>query len=314
MPIQEIRSRHLRWTDITNARDLNSPEIKFLKRNYSFHPVNLRESIAIGQRPKVDIYRDYIFLVLLYPVYSRKTGEITAAEIDFFIGKDYIISVHDRKLPAIVHFYNHLLKSKNRQEKEEFLSNNVFIVLYELINKLIWHCFPMLDHISMDIRKAEKGIFQGKEKIMVEKILSSRRNIVSFRKSMQAHKNILKKIKHANREIKFFDPAKAEIYFNSLIDKVKEIWDLLDSFKESIEALQDTNESLISFRLNQIMKTFTIISITIFALTLVGTLLGVGAKGTPIINWPLAFWAILMLEALVATFIFLFFKRKKWIG
>lgn len=313
MPINEIRAKNFRWIDVTNVQKINCPEIKYLKKNFNFHPINIEDCIINGQRPKIDIYKDYLFLVMLYPLYNRRTGEITASEIDFFISKHYIITIHDKKLDTIVSYFNHLKKSQNHLEKNEFLSNNIIIILYEILNKLVGHCFPMLDHISVDIHKTEKLIFHGKEKDMVGKILSSRRNVVNFRRSMQAHKNILKKLESANRQLKFFNTNKSKIYFNNLIDKVKEIWDILDSFKESIEAINDTNESLISFRLNHIMKTFTVISVIIFILTLIASLLSIGAPGTPIIEWELGFIALLVLEILVALFVFGFFKRKKWL-
>ncbi|XOU94594.1 MAG: magnesium transporter CorA family protein [Candidatus Kerfeldbacteria bacterium] len=313
MPINEIRAKNIRWIDVTDVRKSDGPEIKFLKKNFNFHPINLEDCITNGQRPKIDVYKDHIFLVMLYPLYNRKTGEITAVEIDFFISKHYIITIHDKKLDTIVSHFNHLKKSVHHNEKNEFLSNNVIIVLYEMLNKLVGHCFPMLDHISVDIHKTEKLIFRGKEKDMVGKILASRRNVVNFRRSMQAHKNIIKKLEAANKQLQFFDVSKSNIYFNSLIDKVKEIWDTLDSFKESIEAVNDTNESLISFRLNHIMKTFTVISVVIFVLTLVATLLGIGAPGTPIIEWEFGFVALLVLEIFVAILVFSFFKRRKWL-
>ena len=303
----------MRWIDVTNAKDLNSPEIKYLKQNFQVHPINLQDCISTCQRPKLDIYPDHLFLVLLYPLYNRTTGVITPAEIDFIINREYIISVHDNKLPIFVNFFNHLKKTKHQQEKNEFLSNNVIIILYEILNKLIMHCFPMLDHISLDIHRAEKRIFQGREKELVEKILASRRNIVNFRKIMQAHKNIMKKLEQANREIKFFDQNKADVYFNSLIEKVKDIWDNLEGFKESIEALHDTNESLISFRLNQIMKTFTSISVVIFFLTLVATIFGIGATNTPFTRLPLGFWFIIILEVAIAWLILRFFKKRRWL-
>ncbi len=313
MAIQELRTKNFRWIDITDIKDKNSAEIKYLKKNFNPHHINLEDCINNGQRPKIDVYKDHLFLVMLYPLYNRKTGEMMAAEIDFFVSKNYIITVHDNKLQSMHRYFNHLSKPKNETEKMEFLSNNVIVILYEILNKQIYHCFPMLDHISLDIHYSEKNIFRGKEKDMVGKILASRRNVVNFRKAMQAHKNILKKLENANKELKFFDPEKANIYFNSLIDKVKEVWDTLESFKESIEALQETNESLISFKLNQIMKNFTIISVVIFVLTLVATLIGVNAPGTPIIHWPLGFWILIGFEALVAFLVFTFFRKRNWL-
>lgn len=313
MPIEEIRAKTRRWINITDAKDINGPEIRYLKKNFNFHSINLEDCISVGQRPKIDTYKDSFFVVLLYPIYNRRTGEIIPAEIDFFVGRGYIITIHDNKLQTIVRYFNHLKKQKNQREMTEYLSNNVIIMLYEQLSRLLGHCFPMLDHISVDIHKAEKNIFQRKEKELVEQILVSRRNIVNFRKSMSAHKNILKKLQNANRGLNLFDPKKADIYYNSLIDKSKDIWDSLDSFKESIEALHDTNESLISFRLNQIMKNFTVISVIIFVLTLVATILGLDAHATPFINWPFAFWIIVLIEILVALIVFKFFKRKKWL-
>ena len=213
MPINEIRAKNIRWIDVTNIQKNDSPEIKYLKKNFNFHPINLEDCIINGQRPKIDIYKDYLFLVMLYPIYNRRTGEITAAEIDFFINKHYIITIHDSKLETVVSHFNHLKKRQNSHEKNEFLSNNVMIVVYEILNKLVNHCFPMLDHISLDIHKTEKLIFRGREKDMVGKILASRRNVANFRRSMQAHKNILKKLEQANRQLNFFDDKK-QIYIS----------------------------------------------------------------------------------------------------
>ncbi|MFA6098702.1 MAG: magnesium transporter CorA family protein [Patescibacteria group bacterium] len=312
MPIEEIRAKNLRWVNITNVKSMRGPEINFLKKNFNFHPINLEDCKAEGQRPKIDIHRGHFFLVMLYPVYNRDSGEIVSREIDFFVGKDYIVTVHDNRMPVIVQLYNHLKKQKNSREKNEFLSNNVILVLYEMLNKLISHSFPMLDHISKDLHRAENNIFQGREKQLVEQILSSRRNIVNYRKSMSAHKNILKKLSQANRAIKLFEPSTADVYFNSLIDKAKDIWDTLESFKESIEALHDTNESLISFRLNQIMKYFTTISVVIFALTLIATIFSIKAPGTPFLNWPLGFWLIILVETIIASLTLYYFKKKRW--
>jgi magnesium transporter len=313
MAMEEIRSKHLRWINITGVNDLNAPEIKYLKRNFGFHPLNLKDCIIRGQRPKIDEHRNHLFLVFLFPFYNRKTREIQSAEIDFFIARDYIISVHDNQLQEIVRFFNHLKKTKNSEEREEFLANNSMIILYMILNRFLAHCLPILDHLSIGIHEIEKLIFGGKEKVLVKEILITRRNIVNFRKTMAAHKNVLKKLKVANQTLKIFDPEKGDVYFNNLIEQTKEIWDSLDSSKESIEALRDTNESLISFRLNEIMKTFTIISVVIFILTLLATLFGMGVTGTPLAHIPLGFWWIVLVEIIMAFLIITFFKRRRWL-
>lgn len=313
MAIEEVRGKHLRWINITGAKDLNDPEIKYLKKNFGFREIDLQECINSGQRPKIEQHHDYLFLVLLFPFYNRKSRQIESAEVDFFVTKNYLISVHNNELQDIVTLFNHLNKEKHVRERTEFLSNNVVIVLYSILSRLINHCSPILDHISIDIKNIEKDIFANKEKELVQDILLIRRNIVIFRKTMQAHKNVLKKLRQANRSLKFFDAEKADSYFDNLIENMKDIWDGIESAKESIDVLYDTNESLISFRLNQIMKTFTIISVIIFVLTLVATLFGMGAKDTLFLHSPFGFWLILMVELIVGLLVMWFFKRRKWL-
>lgn len=312
MPITELKAKNFKWINITGAKDLLGPEIKYLKTNFNFHQINLKDCVIDGQRQKIDEHKEHFFIVLLYPVFNRKTREIEPVEIDFFISKNYIITVHNNKLVPILQFFNHLKKDKYKREREELLSNNVIVILYNVLNRLICHCFPMLDHISRDIHNIERQMFGGQEMEMAKEILITRRNIVDFRKIMQTHKNIMKKIEKANSRLNLFEMEKADIYLNNLIESSKEIWDFLDSFKESIEALHGTNESLLSYRLNQIMKTFTSISVIIFLLTLVGTLFGIQAKQTPFIHWPFGFWIILLIEIITGFIFYSFFKRKKW--
>ncbi len=312
MAIQELKAKQMRWVSLTNVRQISDPEISFIKKNFKCHPINLKDCIINGQRPKIDIYDDYLFLVMLFPLYNRPTGEIISAEIDFFVGKDYLVMVHDGKLEPVVRLFNHLKKNGREKERDEFLNRNIILILHDLLNMLLMHTFPMLDHISLDIHQTEKRIFRGKEKEMVGAILATRRNIVNFRKFMQAHKNILKKLEHANRDLNLYEPNKADVYFNSLIDRSKEIWDSLDSFKESIDALYDTNESLISFNLNQIMKMFTSISVVIFILTLVATLFSTNLKHTPLMQTNGGFWWLIIIEIVVASIAIFIFKKRRW--
>jgi magnesium transporter len=130
---------------------------------------------------------------------------------------------------------------------------------------------------------------------------------------MQAHKNVLKKLRTANHHLKLFDPLKADGYFDNLIECMKEIWEGVESAKESIDVLYDTNESLISFRLNQIMKTFTTISVIIFVLTLVATLFGMGARDTLFLHSPFGFWLIIFVEIMVGGLVLWFFKNRRWL-
>lgn len=307
MSLAEIRSKNLRWINIVHPE---RGEIDFLRNNFSFHPLDLEDCLICGQRPKIEKHPKYFFLVLLFPVYNRQTREIEPSEIDFFVGEDYFITVHDDKLVPFKEFFD---QCREEKAKTEIFSQGPGLLLYHILNKLLCYCYPMLDHMSIDIRNLEKQIFAGLEKKIVSEILIIRRNITDFRKIMQAHKNTLKKLASAVRDNGLSQNPRLIVYYNDLIELSKEIWDHLESFKESIEALHETNESLISNRLNDIMKTFTSISVVIFILTLIAGIFSIGAADTPLIHWRWAFWFILAILLVAALVVWQFFKKKKYL-
>jgi Mg2+ and Co2+ transporter CorA len=169
----------------------------------------------------------------------------------------------------------------------------------------------MLEHISIDQNGVETGIFDGRERTMVEEILLLRRNITEFRRTMQAHRSLLKRffshLGHAGA------PHATTGRVSDLIQRTYDIWEQLEGQKETIEALQETNESLLSFRLNETMKTFTTMSVIIFAMTLVASLFAIHASGTPFLANPGAFWIIVAILAVVGAGMFSFFKRRRWV-
>lgn len=303
MNIRTINLNGLRWINIVKP---TNEEIEFLRKEFKFHPLDLKDCLSPAQRPKIDKYTDYIFLVLLFPIFNRKTREIRPSEVDFFIGPDYLITVHDDVLPPIVDLFE--LCSMNEEARKKHLTD-VHRLLYTLLNSLLLYCYPMMDHVSIDISNIEKKIFAGLEKDMVKEILIIRRNITNFRKIMQSHKNVLKKLTESRDETVFHING-LMIYFQQLIEDTKDIWDTLQGFKETIEALQQTNESLISFRINDIIKTLTIISVMALPVNLVVFLFSAGANDTPLIHLAQGFWILTGLSA-TAGLILYFIAYKK---
>ncbi|MFA6918536.1 MAG: magnesium transporter CorA family protein [Patescibacteria group bacterium] len=298
----------LSWINITNAK---TKEIDYLKRKFKFLDCDLKDthSKRISQRPKFYVRNNYCFLILQFPIYNPKTRTIDAEEIDFFIGSDYIISIHRDVLPPLVELFNKC--SNDRFFKDQYLNSTNSILLYEILTRLHEYCYPILDHISLDIKNLEGNIFTGRERRMVTEILFIRRNLLNFRKMMQPHKTIIQKI--AKKEISFLSMTGSKEYFDDLIENTKDIWDNLNSQKETLEALEDTNTSLVSFKLNDIMRTLTIFSVIIFPLTLFAGIFSMGIRGgMPFSESPYGFWIIIGIMAMGAITMFVFFKKRKW--
>jgi len=307
--IQKINFPNFIWINIINA---SAKEIEELGFRYGFHPLDLADCLSTSQRTKNETHPKYSFLTFLFPVYDRPTREILPAEINIFIGKDYLITVNEGKLEPFDNFFNTLKSGPNFAEK--YPDKSPERLLYEILNKLFNYCFPMIDHLIMDCDGIGKAIFSGAEKKMVSEILIIRRNITDFRKIMQVHRNVLKKAVYYFKNNPNFVMKKTDAYFESLVDYSKEIWDTLENLKERIEALQETNESQISFKLSDTMHTLTVISVFIFPLTLIAAIFTIATNGgMPFLNQSHGFWYVIGLMAIFGATMFAVFKKKGWI-
>lgn len=303
------KQQDLTWVNIINA---GAKEIDYLKRKFKFNDLDLADSYAqtYSQRPKFYQRDKYCFLILQFPVFDNWQQTIKAEEVDFYLSKNYLITLHRNNLKPLVELFS--LCADEEFYRDQYLSDNNAAVLAEIIGRLQEYCYPLLDKLSLEIKVIEKSIFAGQEKDMVNKILAVKRNILNFRKIMEAHKNIIQKINHEN--ISFFPTEKSKIYYQELIENTKNIWDILESQKEMIEALEATNNTLISSKLNQIMKVLTISSLVIFSLTLCASIFSTNLSSqTPFINHPHGFFILLSIMMLVGLTVILILKRKKWL-
>lgn len=306
--IHTIEYNNLTWINIVNPA---AAEIDFLKNKYDFHPLDLRDAQITkkAQRPQVSNRPDYVFLIFLFPVYDRASHEILPAEVDFFIGQNYLITLHDNKLPGLSDLFNNCQSSQ--YYKDNYLIHEPPWLLFQILDRLFYNLFPMLDHISADNQNVENSIFAGKEREMMKEILITKRNIFNFRSIMQSHRTIVKRLMETKNNV--FNIFKYKQHYEKLLLQTKDIWEILESHKESIDALQETNESAISFRLNDVMKTLTVISVIFLPLTLVASIFGMNNEFMPFINNPLGFWIILSLMIVLSVSMLIYFKMKKWL-
>jgi len=298
---------NLSWINITNAK---GKEIEYLRRKYKFKELDLSDSFAqqYAQRPKFHLRNNYFFLILQFPYYNEVKREIIAEEIDFFVTKNEIITVHKNNLEPIVDFFKEC--QKNNFISNQYLDSENAALLYEIIIRLQFYTYPILDHISVDIQNIENNIFAGQERQMVNEILYIKRNILNMRKIMEAHKNVMQKIIREN--IKFFPIQKQFAYYDHIIEHTKDIWGIMEGQKDTIEALENTNTTLVSFKLNDIMRLLTIFSVIVFPLTLLAAIFGMNTTNNmPFINSPYSFWYVIGIMLIGVLLMFIFFKRKK---
>ncbi|MFH1171295.1 MAG: magnesium transporter CorA family protein [bacterium] len=298
-----------RWVSLTS---LSESEKAFLVEDCHFLRADVEACLTLSQRSKITRSTSYLFLVLLFPSYNREKKVIEPFELDIFLTKTLLVTIQER--PGVV--LSQLVRSAEESEevRAQLLDEGPVRLFEILLQQLLTATFPMIDHISIDVREIERRLFAGNERAFLEDLLIVRRNIAVFRKTMHAHKFIIRKLVNTLTSRSSFSPlGDLQSAFENLVEHTKEIWDALEVQKEEVETLAETNESLISHRLNEIMKKFTTISVMIFAMTLVATILNIGAHGTPLLGIRHAFWYILLLESAVAGVLYGIFRRKRWL-
>ena len=280
-----------------------------LADRFGWHPLDVEDVVSKRQRPKVDSYEDegYLFAVLHFPVYDKTIQRLNAAELDFFVGHDYLVTLPNRELLPVSRLFA-------RCEDDEALREQLFALgsgrlLYEGLDDLFDYCFPILDKIAHKLDRIEDDVFEGRSEEVVRDISNVKQEIISYRKIIKPERSTLRVLE---RRVETFLPEELDLYFDDIVDAAERIWDLLDNYKEVVEALEQTNESVLTHRQNAVLRLLTIISVTMLPLTLITGVFGMNVlypgEGT-----PAAFWVIL--GALVVTLggMLGFFRWKRWL-
>jgi magnesium transporter len=302
--LEEVKHGDLTWINIDQP---TAVDLEALARRFDFHELDYEDVLSRRQRPKVDEYTDYIFVVLHFPRYDKTVGRLNTAELDIFLGENFIITCPNSPLRPLSRVFHRC--QADEAYRTELFDKGPGYALYRVLSELFDYCFPILDKIGHKLDEIEDGIFEGRAREMVRLISNVKQEIIAFRKIIKPEIATLRflEAKTATR----FIPDSLEIYFDDVIDAGERIRDILENNKEVIEALEDTNENVVQHRLNDILLALTIISATVLPVTLLTSIYGMNID-LPLQGSDHAFLAVTaMMLAIFASFLG-YFKYRKW--
>ncbi|HAX23735.1 MAG TPA: magnesium transporter [Chloroflexi bacterium] len=304
--LQVVVHDGLRWIDI---RKPGPQEIEYLRNEFGFHELLLDDVISRTQRPKIDIDDDYAFLVMHFPVHNKETRVTTASEVDFFVGRDYVITAHDGVLRPLGGMFDQAAKSEDA--REAMMSQSPLHLLYYVIDRLVDYCFPIVNRLSERIETIEDAIFNSSGLRTVQEISVVRRDLIALRRIMKPQLAIISQLEHRGLPVVRSD-IEADVYFGDVADHLAKIWDSLDDLKEVLNGLSDTFDSLASHRLNEVIKALTVISVIILPLTLITSIFGMNVP-LPYEHSPYALVIISALMLAIIVGMILVFRMRRWI-
>ncbi len=302
--MKTVSFKNITWIDFT---DPGADDVLYLQENFDIHPLAIEEFVTPTYRPKATQYHNCIFMTLHIPLFDPKTRMTSPGELDIVLTKDHLITGHTQEMPQLKSFFESLQESEGKRRL--YMGKTPVHLLYKIIEMLLDSLFPNLDHIHEKLIFIEEQVFNGKEKEMVFEISIVKRDILNFRRTLKPQRSIIESLTQMKSHL--IDPEIVP-YFQDLIGTNIRLWNALESNKETIESLEETNNSLLSNKLNFTMKILTVFNAIFLPITVYSNILAMSAA-IPFSNSPYAFAIHVSIMLIISLCTIALFKAKKWL-
>ncbi|MSR78569.1 MAG: hypothetical protein EXS59_00260 [Candidatus Taylorbacteria bacterium] len=299
--------KNLTWIDLEcPTRD----EVHQIINDWNVNPIVAQELVGPTLRSKVEVYPDFIYLVLHFPIMRRRGSkhQDTQQEVDFIIGRNFIITSRYDNLDSI-HEFSKLFEVNSILDKSNMSEHGGMLFFY-MIRSIYDSLLSEFEGLNDSIHKVEEKIFKGEERAMVVRISEISRDLLDAKRAMRLHREILESFDVASRRFfgeEFFHQAKA------ITGEFYKAHNALESNLDSIMELRETNNSMLNTKQNEIMKIFTILAFVTFPLSLAIEIVTIPSTSNPLFDHPQTFWIIITGTVLSCLIMFSFFKYKKWL-
>lgn len=307
--IRQLKYNGITWVDIENPK---RKEINQLAEDYPFHPLHLEASFLKGQLDRVEKEKDYLFIILHTPSYADKEGKVIANQISIFLGKNYLITVHDDSLATISNLFKECQEIK--EKRDVLFKNSASFVLYNVIESLIKDISDLHNIILQELDEIEDLVFDIKVS-GAYRVSQLRQKIIRLRRVISPFKNIMQELTGDKNFI-----GSMSRYYENISNELNKLWETLDEARETIEIYKDADFTTSTDKTNQVLALLTILFTLTIPATVLGTFYGMnillpgGLEAGP---WTFfgpftTFYIVIAVSALPAILMLLYFKSKDW--
>ncbi|MFA6339004.1 MAG: CorA family divalent cation transporter [Candidatus Paceibacterota bacterium] len=303
--LKKYTYKKLTWIDLENP---TSDDIKEVMEEYSLAIIVADELMIPSPKSKVDLYSNYIYLVLHFPPFRYINANKHGTEIDFIISKNFIITTHYGEVEPL-HNFSKIFEVSSRIDHSN-IGDHAGFIFYYMIREIYHSLESEINYIEKDIKDIEEKIFEGEEREMVSEISQLSRDLLDFKQASSLHKSVLESFVGASK--KFFGES-FSYHSEAILNEYLKIKQAIQDNKEFLDELRTTNDSLLTTKQNETMKVLTILAFVTFPLSLVASIFGMNTTHLPIIGMHNDFWIIMGIMLAIITVMFGFFKYKKWL-
>jgi magnesium transporter len=302
--VEIVEAEGLRWIHIERPRNADRA---WLEERFDFHPLDYEDVLSRNQRPKIDEYEDYLFIVLHFPRFDKQVKRLNAAELDLFVGPDFLITLPNEPLQPVEYLFERC--RADASVRRQYFNKGPGYLLYKIIDEATDAGFPMLRKMGNKLERLEEDIFEGRSAEIVRDISNVKQEIINFRKIVRPERAVLGDLERNKQR---YIAEDLDIYFDDIVDAIERIWQMLEGYKETVEALEQTNEAVLSHRLNDVLRVLTSVSVVLLPLTLVASIWGMNVR-VPGQNSIVAFWIVIVVMVVMLGAMLAFFRKRGWL-
>jgi len=286
--------------------DANEEELNNILRDiFHFHPLTIEDCLSEGyQTPKLDVFDDYIFMVMHALILDGHFEELLTGELDIFLGLNFVVcTTRNSELPPVSKVWERLLKD------ERLLSHGADFLFHAILDTLVDDYLPILDKMDDEIDWLEDKVLEKPSPETLQRIISLKHATLTLRRITSPQREIMNKLSRDSME---FITKKYQIYFRDIYDHLVRIQDLAETIRDIVSGTLDIYLSSTSNRLNEVMKALTIVSTIFLPLSFVAGVYGMNFKYFPEINWVNGYLYVWILFFTIFGIMIWYFKKRNW--
>jgi magnesium transporter len=302
--ISKYTYKGLIWIDLESP---TSDELAHVMEEYAIPESVEKEVAQVSDYSKVELYPKCIYLILHFPQKSHKKDANQEQEIDFIVGEKFMITVHYEFSHSLSEFSKKFEDGKTFEQKTDL--DHIGILVYNLIKTLYSHSRRDLGVVSKMIKETEHEIFRGNGNKVATDLSNANHLLLDFRLALGFHRDVLESLENTTKQ---FFGDKFIYYFSAIFSEYKKTQAILENYKETLDNLRETNDSLLANKTNETIKILTIITFLISPVTVISSLFMMNTDFVLIKN-PREFYIILAAMIISSILIFIYFKKRKWL-
>ncbi len=288
------------WIDFD---DPTEDESYILYSDFKFHPLIIEDTLE-SSNPKLDVFKEYLYMVFHTTDYIKQ-GELVSREIDFFLGKNYVVTYHKKSFPVLEMLANRCSRD------DRILSRGADFLFHTIVDNLVDEYNKTLKLVAGTIDKFETEIFSGDpDKELLRSIFELKEDIAELKRNALAQRDIMWRFSRG--EYKLTRPE-SFIYFRDIHDHLSHVNDKADHFRDLLTNVMEAYFSISSDKTNRIMKTLTVFTAILLPLSVIASIYGMNFKHMPELDWDFGYYFALILMFAVVGMTLLFFKIKDWL-